>query len=141
MLRLLILDNDEEQRTAIKASVRQAQYDGESVEAATREEAWRLIESVEFDLAIIDLHLGDSLEDTGIDIIRDLHRRQPNCKIIALSIRRDNQPGIRAMAYGAADYVSGRWPWINWKSLLTQKVSLFMGLIGYERQSPLGPKD
>src|SRR5260370_30139113 len=104
------VDERPEQREDIRGAVAAGRLTGEAEYAATLEKDQELIQGPQpFDLAVIDIHLGDSLEEAGIEFIRELRARWANCKIIALSNPHDNQAGVRALAYGADDYVSGRW--------------------------------
>jgi DNA-binding NarL/FixJ family response regulator len=103
--------------------------DSEIVCTDSLDKARSLCAAEAFDLAVIDLHLGPSLEETGIAFIGELHKQQPRCRIIGFSVHYDNQGGVRAMVNGASDYISGRWKTIPWFDLLVQTLQMERELI------------
>jgi DNA-binding response OmpR family regulator len=129
MSKLLVLDDTREQRDDMRRAALKAGFVDESiVEVASLEDARRQLDEP-FDLAVVDIHLGDGLEDAGIDFIKELHKHQPRCKIIAFTTRRENLAGVRALGYGAVDFVSGRWQSVSWTVLLAEKLGIYKALI------------
>ena len=56
-----------------------------------------------YDLALLDLTLPDI---DGIDVCRQLKRRQPNCVVVMLTARRDEMDVIEGLESGADDYLT-----------------------------------
>lgn len=57
----------------------------------------------EFTCAIVDLRLGS---DSGLDVIADLHERQPSCRIIVLTGYASIATAVEAVKRGASEYLS-----------------------------------
>lgn len=72
-------------------------------EANNVKEALNLRSSLKPDIAIIDISLPDG---NGLDLIKQLHRWQPEMKIIALSMHDDELYAERAINNGASGYIN-----------------------------------
>lgn len=129
MSRLLVFDDEKFQQEGIREAALEAGFGADSIVVLGRLEDADALLDTPFEIAVVDINLGVGLDEAGIDFIKDLHTRQPNCKILAFSTKRDNLSGIRAMASGAVDYVSGRWRSISWRTLLTEKLGIYKALI------------
>lgn len=130
MTRLLILDDTPEQQAAIRKAAWEAGFTDPAavVVVKTLEEARPLLAEA-FEIAVVDLHLGTDLEEAGIAFIRELHSCQRDCKIIALTLKLDNAAGVRALAWGASDFISGHWRLVHWEMLLAEKLSIYKALV------------
>lgn len=89
LARLITYNLDKEGFTTITA------YDGN--------EAWRLAVQEKFDLIILDLMLPGK---DGLDICRDLRRKDINTPIIMLTARDDEIDRVLGLELGADDYVT-----------------------------------
>lgn len=58
---------------------------------------------VDFVCAIVDLRLG---EDSGLDVITDLHGRQPGCRIVVLTGYASIATAVEAVKRGASEYLT-----------------------------------
>lgn len=67
--------------------------------AAARDAAARS----EFDRAVVDLRLG---EDSGLDVITDLHARNPDCRIVVLTGYASIATAVEAVKRGADEYLN-----------------------------------
>ena len=95
-------------------------------------EALHLIESNQFDVAVIDLNLDVSKPDTaeGLDVIRRLRELQPSCLIMAYTAHFDKQGveyGIKAFGADADDFICEQWFGINHEQLLMLKLKIWYG--------------
>jgi DNA-binding response OmpR family regulator len=80
MARILLVDDDEPFRKMLRLTFTKLGY--EVVDAANGREALRLHAALPADLVITDLIMP---EREGLEIIMELHKRQPALKIIAMS--------------------------------------------------------
>jgi DNA-binding NarL/FixJ family response regulator len=71
-------------------------------EAATRQEALKVVLATQPDVAIVDLTLPDV---RGIDLLKDLEAQAPQVKILVLSMHEESLYGPRALRAGARGYV------------------------------------
>lgn len=72
-------------------------------EASNVKDALKMRASITPDVAIIDISLPDG---NGLDLIKQLHRWQPNMRIIALSMHDDELYAERAINNGALGYIN-----------------------------------
>jgi DNA-binding NarL/FixJ family response regulator len=71
--------------------------------AASGEEAIDRFKQWSPDVTVMDLQLADM---TGVDAIQEIHRLDPDAKIVVLTIYQGPEEIYRAMAAGAAAYLS-----------------------------------
>ncbi|OXM85729.1 response regulator [Paenibacillus rigui] len=71
-------------------------------EAWTGKSLMSLVEAEKPDLVISDISMPD---DTGIDVIKEIHRRQLPTKVIFISAFQEFSYAKDALAYGAVDYL------------------------------------
>lgn len=71
-------------------------------DAGSLAEATSLIESAGYDVALLDISLGDG---SGLNFISHIQDRQPDCSVVMLSGRDDPQVIIEAIRQGAEDYI------------------------------------
>lgn len=70
--------------------------------AANLAEAMTLLQAQQFDLALVDLGLPDG---SGMDVIRALHRSQPDCYVVVATIYDDDRNLFAALKCGAKGYI------------------------------------
>jgi two-component system invasion response regulator UvrY len=71
-------------------------------EAATAEEAMALVRADAWDLAIVDVSLG---ERSGLDVLKDMKRVRPSMPVLMLSMHSEEQYARRAFQAGASGYI------------------------------------
>jgi DNA-binding NarL/FixJ family response regulator len=71
-------------------------------EAEDRSEAMKVVEAQQPSLVIVDLTLKSS---SGLDLIKDIHSRWPNLKMLVLSMHDGSLYAERALRAGAAGYI------------------------------------
>ena len=82
--RALLIEDNPVDRSYVRFMVRRAKNVGISLdEAATAEEALKLISQNEYKLVISDHHLLGPV--TGLDILNQLSQRQPHCRRMLLT--------------------------------------------------------
>lgn len=98
--RILVADDEPSVAITLQAILEQ---EGHTVHAATSAaEARRLIGSSPLDVALLDLRLDDA---DGIEILEELRERQPECMAIMLTGYASLETAIRAIRFGAYDYL------------------------------------
>jgi CheY-like chemotaxis protein len=140
MSRLLILDDTPEQQEQLVNAGRDAGFSandivvaGNTVEAAT-------LIGQPIDVAIVDLHLGGEFDDASLAFIKRLRTIFPKCWIIGFTTQLDNTVGALSIAYGANDFISGKWRTVPYFGLLVEKLSIFRALaegLGFPLSSPM----
>jgi DNA-binding response OmpR family regulator len=99
-LRLLLVEDDDHIRTALRWAMEDEGYD--VAEAASGEEACRMVAAAAPDLLVVDLMLGSM---DGYAVIREV-RRDHDLPIIVVSARADTHDIVAALEAGADDYVT-----------------------------------
>ena len=103
MKRLLLVDDHEVVRDGIKRM-----FDGQPDavvfgEAGTAPEALQLAREQKWDVAVLDLSLGDR---SGLELLKELKRIRPNLPVLVLSVHAEEQYARRAFKAGAAGYIT-----------------------------------
>jgi DNA-binding response OmpR family regulator len=99
-LRLLVVEDDDHIRTALRWALEDEGYD--VAEAGSGEEALQAVAVSAPDLMVVDLMLGSM---DGVDVIRQV-RRAHDLPIIVVSARADTSDIETALDAGADDYVT-----------------------------------
>ena len=102
-MRILCVDDHAIFRQGVKQIL--AQYDRQVKigEAATAEAAMQLARESRWDAVILDLSLPDR---SGLQVLTDLKREQPELPVIVLSMHAEDEYAIRALRIGASGYVT-----------------------------------
>jgi ActR/RegA family two-component response regulator len=128
MTRFFVADDKQKQRDQILWAIKTAGFDPRGAAVADSDvAAERLIEESTrpFDVAVIDLCLiSNGLDDRGVDVIRLLRARYPECYIFAVSGYRDVERAARAELAGASEFISFDWPGIDGVQLLANKLAI-----------------
>jgi DNA-binding NtrC family response regulator len=97
---VLVIDDEESVRFTLKRALEE---EGLSVRTAeSGGEGLRLVESVQPDLVVVDLKLGDG---SGLDVLGQVKTRRPGTLAIMISAYGEVQDVVQAMKLGADDYV------------------------------------
>jgi DNA-binding NarL/FixJ family response regulator len=70
-------------------------------QAASRAEALEVV-SAGVDVVLMDLHLG---EDSGVETTRDLVRRDPDLRVLVVTMREDDESVVASVRAGARGYL------------------------------------
>ena len=102
-MRILCVDDHAIFRQGVKQIL--AAYDRQAKigEAATADAAMQLARESRWDLVILDLSLPDR---SGLQVLTDLKREQPELPVIVLSMHAEDEYAIRALRIGASGYVT-----------------------------------
>ncbi|MCF6746624.1 response regulator transcription factor [Blastococcus sp. KM273128] len=99
-LRIMIVEDDDSIRTALRWALEDEGYD--VAEAASGEDAVRMVGIAPPDMMIVDLMLGAV---DGLTVIREV-RRDHDLPVVVVSARADTQDIVEALEAGADDYVT-----------------------------------
>ena len=101
LLNLLIIEDERSVRECCREVARSL---GFSIQAAeSRDEAYRVLDTTSPDVVLLDLRLPGT---SGLDVLRDLKRRLPECVVIVMTGFATVQSAVQAMKLGAYDYVT-----------------------------------
>lgn len=102
---LLIVDDDEGIRKQLKWALEEAYT---ILLAGDKEGALEMIAEYSPDLVALDLglspHMGGQTDDEGMDILREVLRKDPLTKVIMITGNEDKEYAIKAIQMGAHDY-------------------------------------
>jgi signal transduction histidine kinase len=102
-LRILLVDDDEVDRMAVKRLLQRSGVDALVEERAGLADALAAAASQEFDCVLLDYHLPGS---DGVQLLRDLRNAGVTAPVVALTGQGDEEVAVELMKAGAADYLS-----------------------------------
>lgn len=102
-LKILIVDDDEVDRMAVRRALNKAGVSMEVVEADDFETALATLKHSIFDCVFLDYRLPDK---DGLELLKELHLTEINVPLIVLTGQGDEQIAVELMKAGAADYLS-----------------------------------
>lgn len=103
--RVLIVDDDPEFSTVARTLIEVEGYDARL--ATNGDEALQLCQQEEFDVILLDLQLGT---DSGLDVLRDLHRQWPDSPVIVITAHGSLETAAAAVRSNAFDYIGKPFP-------------------------------
>src|SRR5574340_79470 len=109
---ILVIDDELEIREGLEALLSSEGYGVTG--ASTAEEGLAQLEEQPFDLLLLDVSLPDR---NGLDMLREIHRRDPNLSVILITAFGSIDMARAAFKSGAQDYITK--PWSN-DELVTQ---------------------
>lgn len=101
MFRILTIDDHEVVREGIRGI-----FAADTVtfgEAHTGNEALRLVRERDWDIAVLDISLG---ERNGLEVLKEIKQARPRLAVLILSMHAEEQYAIRAFKAGAEGYIS-----------------------------------
>jgi len=102
-LRILLVDDDEVDRLAVKRLLRQAGIAAEVEERTDRQGALAALKAGRVDCVLLDYRLPKS---DGVSLLRELRDRGVGVPVVALTGQGDEQVAVELMKAGAADYLN-----------------------------------
>jgi NtrC-family two-component system response regulator AlgB len=100
-MRILIIDDEESIRSTLGVMLQGQGHD--VVEAGDAATALREVEKAQFDLAFLDLRLG---ETSGLDLLPDLLRNNAHLDVVVFTAHASIESAVEAMRGGATDYLA-----------------------------------
>ena len=99
-IKILILDDEKQFTEELNGFFQDSEY--ESFEANTAAEGKNILDCHEIDLLILDVRLPGV---NGLDILKEVKAQYPAMEVIIISAHGDMDTVIKAMRYGAFDYL------------------------------------
>ncbi len=101
LLNLLIIEDERSVRECCREVARSLGFNVQAAES--RDEAYRVLDTTSPDVVLLDLRLPGT---SGLDVLRDLKRRLPECVVIVMTGFATVQSAVQAMKLGAYDYIT-----------------------------------
>ena len=99
---VLLVEDDAEVRRRFETTINQDPMMKVVGFASTKHEAQQLIETLDFEVMVIDLGLPDG---SGIDLIRLANRLHPSSDIMVITVYGDEQHVVSSIEAGATGYI------------------------------------
>jgi two-component system invasion response regulator UvrY len=103
MKRILIIDDHAVVRDGVKKIFDEQPGLAIFGEASTRLEALQLAREQDWDLAVLDLSLGNQ---SGLEVLKELKELRPRLSVLILSMHSEEQYARRAFKAGASGYIT-----------------------------------
>ena len=103
MIRVLVADDHKILRDGLKRILAATTDVSVAAEAASGDEALKLVKSADYDVAIVDLSMPGL---SGIDLIKRLKAEKPKLRVLVLSMHGERQYAARALKAGASGYLN-----------------------------------
>lgn len=103
MKQLLIADDHAVVRQGVRMIIESIPHIEVTHEAATGAEALRAVQTMHFDLVLLDIALPDI---NGLDVLKQIKQQQPNLPVLILSMHPEKQYAVRAIRAGASGYLT-----------------------------------
>jgi len=103
MKKILIVDDHEVLRDGVKRIFDKQPDTVTFGEASTVQEALKLVREQDWDIAILDISLGDR---SGLEVLKELKQVRPRLPVLILSMHSEEQFARRAFKGGAAGYIT-----------------------------------
>lgn len=101
-LRILVVDDDDADRLAIRRYVLQTGGVARLDEAVSGAETLELMAETDFDCILLDYYLPS---EDGLALLNAIHERAPRTSVVILTGRGDEELAVALMKAGAADYL------------------------------------
>ena len=102
-LRVLLVDDDEVDRLAVKRLLKQTRFDASLEERDGRTTALEVLGPGSFDCVLLDYNLPGA---DGIEILKEIRAKGQTVPVIALTGQGDEEIAVELMKAGAADYLN-----------------------------------
>lgn len=103
MKKILIIDDHEVLREGVKRVFDKQPGTVVFGEAGTVQEALQLIREQDWDIAVLDISLGDR---SGLEVLKELKQIRPRLPVLILSMHSEEQFARRAFKAGASGYIT-----------------------------------
>ena len=101
-LRILVVDDDETDRLAVRRCLHQSGLSVAIDEARTAAETLKLIGNSDYDCVLLDYYLPDM---AGLSLLESLRAGAPELPVVIFTGRGDEDIAVQLMKAGAADYL------------------------------------
>lgn len=102
MIKILVVDDHAVVRAGIHYFISNIPDMEIGGEAATAEEAIRLIRAQSYDIVLLDIAMPDK---SGLEVLKQIRREKPELPVLILSMHPENRYAVQMLRSGAAGYV------------------------------------
>lgn len=88
-------------------------------EARTRNDALQLVRDSEWDIAILDISLGDN---SGLELLKEIKNLRPRLPVLMLSLHAEELYAVRSFKAGASGYITKDSPRVELKEAILKVV-------------------
>jgi two-component system invasion response regulator UvrY len=102
MIKILVVDDHAVVRAGVQhfiSDVPDMKIEGE---AATAQEAIRMVRTQEWDIVLLDIAMPDK---SGVEVLKQIKREKPNLPVLILSMHPENRYAVQILRAGASGYV------------------------------------
>jgi two-component system invasion response regulator UvrY len=102
MIKILVVDDHAVVRAGVQhflSTVPDMEIGGE---AATAQEAIRMVRTQEWDIVLLDIAMPDK---SGVEVLKQIKRDRPNLPVLILSMHPENRYAVQILRSGASGYV------------------------------------
>jgi DNA-binding NarL/FixJ family response regulator len=103
MIKILLADDHAVVRQGLKQILTEILEVGTIGEAATGEEALRLVRAEPWDVLVLDMSMPGR---GGLEVLKDVRRERPLTKVLVLSMHPEDQFAVRMLKAGASAYLT-----------------------------------
>lgn len=102
MVDILVVDDHAVVRAGVRYFVAEMPDMQIAAEAATAQEAIRLIRARKFDIVLLDIAMPDK---SGVEVLKQIKRERPELPVLMLSMHPENRYAVQILRSGASGYV------------------------------------
>jgi two-component system invasion response regulator UvrY len=102
MIKILVVDDHAVVRAGVQYFVAQVPDMKIEAEAATAQEAIRLVRSQDFDIVLLDINMPDK---SGVEVLKQIKREKPDMPVLILSMHPESRYAVQILRAGASGYV------------------------------------
>lgn len=127
MVDILVVDDHAIVRAGVRYFVAEVPDLRIASEAATAQEAMRLVRAKKFDIVLLDIAMPDQ---SGVEVLKQIKRERPELPVLMLSMHPENRYAVQILRSGASGYVQK-------EALATELVSAIQTIMkGHKYISP-----
>lgn len=102
MIKILVVDDHAVVRAGVQHFVADIPDMRIGGEAATAQEAIRLIRAQQWDIVLLDIAMPDK---SGVEVLKQIKREKPDLPVLMLSMHPENRYAVQILRSGASGYV------------------------------------
>ncbi|ABR89951.1 Response regulator UvrY [compost metagenome] len=102
MIKILVVDDHAVVRAGVQYFIAQVPDMKIEGEAATAQEAIRLVRAQDWDIVLLDINMPDK---SGVEVLKQIKREKPELPVLILSMHPESRYAVQILRSGASGYV------------------------------------
>ncbi|MNR88153.1 Response regulator UvrY [compost metagenome] len=102
MIKILVVDDHAVVRAGVQYFIAQVPDMKIEGEAATAQEAIRLVRAQDWDIVLLDINMPDK---SGVEVLKQIKREKPDLPVLILSMHPESRYAVQILRSGASGYV------------------------------------